>query len=775
MAVLVLVFVAAAAAAPPVAVDDTAVVTKNQDVWIYPLDNDTDTDFDSLSISGSTTPANGTADCSSGFACNYVPNPDFVGTDSFDYTVTDGSDSDTGTVTVEVVENQPPVANDDSAAAVKDFPVDIFVLDNDSDPDFGPNSLEVASAAPTAANGTVSCGTFSCTYTPDAGFLGTDSFVYTISDGMETATASVTVNVAENEPPVAEDDEANTPLNTPVDISVLGNDFDSDGLPSSLSITSPSPPAANGTVSCDFFVCTYTPDPGFLGTDTFDYTITDGADSDTGTVTVDVMPPCSPAVCIDNDTVLLAVRPEGHLNVPDGTGSAAGAGPVGLHFIPTGNEATAPGCLCEGWGAADADSAVTGYANVDSDGGAHNMTVESFTSTDSTAVSVVNIEDTLRVTHDYHPSADTPNLYEVTVTIENVSGGPLSDIRYRRVMDWDVEPPPFSEFVTINGGNASQLLFSSNDGFATANPLGGPEDLGFTGDFVDAGPNDHGALFDFGFGGLGAGESTSFNIFYGAAADEIAANAAVAAVGAEVFSYGQPSSSDPAIGTPNTFIFAFGGVGGDPIFAPDAVDDALTTDEDVAGSVNVLANDTDPDGDPLSVTGSTNGAHGTVSCTAAGVCTYTPAANYNGPDSFTYTVSDGNGGTDTATVSVTVQPVAAAGKVKGKGSYKTGSGKPSFVVDASDAGGSFSLTFGRNRFVSTTVESFVRAGNRASFEGAGRWNGSSGYTYQVSFVDNGSPGRNDTIDVVIRNAGGGVVFSSGGPKKLAIGNIVVSG
>lgn len=134
-------------------------------------------------------------------------------------------------------------------------------------------------------------------------------------------------------------------------------------------------------------------------------------------------------------------------------------------------------------------------------------------------------------------------------------------------MDWDVEPTPFNEFVTIDGGTATQLLFDSNNGFETANPLGPRTDLGFTGNFTDAGPADHGALFDFGFGALGAGETTSFRIFYGAAGDEVGANAAVAASGAEVFSYGQPSSSDPTLGTPNTFIFAFGGVGGTPIFA----------------------------------------------------------------------------------------------------------------------------------------------------------------------------------------------------------------
>ena len=92
---------------------------------------------------------------------------------------------------------------------------------------------------------------------------------------------------------------------------------------------------------------------------------------------------------------------------------------------------------------------------------------------------------------------------------------------------------------------------------------------------------------------------------------------------------------------------------------PHAVDDELTTARDTAGEVNVLANDTDVDGDTLSVTGSTDGAHGTVACTGAGVCTYTPATGYSGPDSFTYTVSDGHGGTATGTVTVTVYGIHA--------------------------------------------------------------------------------------------------------------------
>jgi uncharacterized repeat protein (TIGR01451 family) len=95
---------------------------------------------------------------------------------------------------------------------------------------------------------------------------------------------------------------------------------------------------------------------------------------------------------------------------------------------------------------------------------------------------------------------------------------------------------------------------------------------------------------------------------------------------------------------------------------PDAIDDTLATDEDTAGSVNVLGNDrTAPRGDPLSVTGWTEGAHGTVACAPTGACTYTPAAGFSGADSFTYTITDGSLG-DSATVQVTVSPVNDAPK-----------------------------------------------------------------------------------------------------------------
>ena len=91
---------------------------------------------------------------------------------------------------------------------------------------------------------------------------------------------------------------------------------------------------------------------------------------------------------------------------------------------------------------------------------------------------------------------------------------------------------------------------------------------------------------------------------------------------------------------------------------PVAGEDTATTAEDNAVSISILANDSDPDGDSVHVSGVGAPAHGAAILDPSGTAIqYTPAANYNGPDSFTYTLSDGNGGTDTGSVTVSVTPV----------------------------------------------------------------------------------------------------------------------
>jgi hypothetical protein len=94
-------------------------------------------------------------------------------------------------------------------------------------------------------------------------------------------------------------------------------------------------------------------------------------------------------------------------------------------------------------------------------------------------------------------------------------------------------------------------------------------------------------------------------------------------------------------------------VNDDPVAQDDS---AILAEDSINFPIDVLANDEDVDGDTLEITAVTQGANGTVAFTATGV-TYTPNPDYFGPDSFSYTISDGNGGFDTATVNVTVTPV----------------------------------------------------------------------------------------------------------------------
>jgi Ca2+-binding RTX toxin-like protein len=102
-----------------------------------------------------------------------------------------------------------------------------------------------------------------------------------------------------------------------------------------------------------------------------------------------------------------------------------------------------------------------------------------------------------------------------------------------------------------------------------------------------------------------------------------------------------------------------GGGGGGSNGAPNAIADTFSVDEDAGATpLGVIANDTDPDGDLLTITAAADGAHGTVTFTGSGNgLTYAPEVDFNGPDSFSYTVSDGHGGEDTATVTLTVLPV----------------------------------------------------------------------------------------------------------------------
>jgi hypothetical protein len=300
------------------------------------------------------------------------------------------------------------------------------------------------------------------------------------------------------------------------------------------------------------------------------------------------------------NTVYLGINAEGHLNTDVGsvatnstrTGLAyqsAATDAIGASLIPARApgplDSTSPGCFCEGWGVSTSSlGGRSGYANVSTDGGAVNLTVlASPAPTASSLTSNTRLTNTAGLTVSQAYSVAVPGvLFENTVTIRNTTGGTLNDVKYVRVMDWDVPFNEFQEVVTIFGsGTTTALEYSNNQGFASANPLAAdPGSINgapvggslINGDFTDLGPADHGAYFRFNFGSLADGEEVTFSIFYGAAGTEADMLAALFAAQVELYSLGQssitagptfpPFPGDPTLGTPITYAFGFRGVGG---------------------------------------------------------------------------------------------------------------------------------------------------------------------------------------------------------------------
>ncbi len=178
----------------PVANDDAAQTPEDTPVNLNVLANDGDPDGNPISVTGAQAP-NGTVEIQPDGTLTYTPNPDFTGTDTITYAISDGKGGTaTGTAVVNVTPvNDPPIAQDDVATTIEEQPVTIPVLDNDSDVDGDP--LIITNAG--APNGSVTIdagGTL--TYTPNPDFTGTDTITYAIDDGNGgTDTATVQVNV----------------------------------------------------------------------------------------------------------------------------------------------------------------------------------------------------------------------------------------------------------------------------------------------------------------------------------------------------------------------------------------------------------------------------------------------------------------------------------------------------------------------------------------------------------------------------------------------------
>ncbi len=228
----------------------------------------------------------GTLDCTTDpTACTYRPPINAAGVTLFRYTVSDpAGHRSTASVRLYVsAVDHPPTAHDAFFTTVENtattFTIqDVWQYDFDQDGD----TLAIGLVGGARAFGSLTCTTpmYSCSYTPNQGFVGTDRFSYTASDGVNPAvTAYVNVLTLPNPTPTfdAREDLVATAVNQATYFSnarLTSNDYDPSGYP--ISVTAVNSAGLVGSLACDSSGCTYTPPVSFQGTTTFKYTASNG-------------------------------------------------------------------------------------------------------------------------------------------------------------------------------------------------------------------------------------------------------------------------------------------------------------------------------------------------------------------------------------------------------------------------------------------------------------------------------------------------------------------
>ncbi|MFL0909514.1 tandem-95 repeat protein [Vibrio parahaemolyticus] len=596
-----------------------------------------------------------------------TPTADWNGKETITFTAKDPSgESISQTVNFTVAPVADIVA--DKATVVEDTPTIIKVLGNDTFEDDGKVVSLDTNNGP--ANGTVSVNPDgSVTYTPNDNYVGKDTFTYIVTSGGVSESTTVEVNVTPvNDAPVAKDDIATTQEDTAVTIDVLPNDTDVDG--DKLSIQSASVPEAQGKVEIVDGKLVFTPAENFNGDAEITYTVTDGQLTDEAKVTVTVNPVndaptikvdvvesiTEDAVSIDTVVAALTVRdtdtPEDQLAVSLENNSNG-------YFVLVGNEVK--------------------------------LTQAGVNAVNNDELNLKDLTISASVSDGVNPTANGSdslivNRVNDAPTVENaIADQVLSEGFDAYTIDLNEVFKDSDSSLEFSVSGNSKVLVSIENGIVTISPTAdwnGSETLMFTA--TDP-----------------SGESVSQTVNFTVApvADIVADKATVVedtstiikVLGNDTFEgtdkvVSLDTNNGPANGTvsvnpdgsvtytPNdnyhgadsfTYIVTSGGVSESTTVsvdvtpvndAPVAKDDIATTQEDTAVTIDVLPNDSDVDGDKLSIeSASVPKEQGTVEV-VNGKLVFTPAENFNGDAEITYTVTDGQL-TDEAKVTVTVNPV----------------------------------------------------------------------------------------------------------------------
>ena len=592
----------------------------------------------------------------------FTPDANYNGPVTITYTVSDGQGGTipaTQTLTLFAV-NDAPTADASAPSTNEGVALNGTVTGGDVDGD----TLSFAQGTGPAHGSLDFHSDGSYTYTPDAGYHGADSFTFTANDGHVNsgpATVSITVD-AVNHAPTATPATPSTNEDTALNGNVAGADVDGDGLTFAQG-TGP----AHGTL--DFHSdgsYTYTPDANYHGSDSFTFTANDGhIDSGPATVDITVNSVNDDPTAVNDTATVLAGGPR-TINLGAGTLLANDGDVDGDALSVTGVGAAAHGTAAfDNNGTVDpSDDFVTytptvGYSGPDSftysvsdgHGGSTsatvNVTVQAATVT-SVYTQGTSGDDTI------DKSAETiTQLISGANGNDTLTGGTAND--------------------TLNGGAGNDILHGGK-GADTLTGGAGADQF-----FIDKADMASGVDKITDFTGAGNGDVAGDDkiLLSGFSA---AATVSLLSVNATAHTYKVTDG-----GFTGTFIAVYAGNAvlqvGDYVFTPPP---AVTYHSPVAGNdlatvlatgprtitlttASLMANDSDADGDAISITGVTAAAHGTAVfhdngtvTTADDYITYTPTSGYAGADNFSYILSDGTT-TSNGTVTVTVQAETVSG------------------------------------------------------------------------------------------------------------------
>ena len=676
---------------PPFAGNDATVTLEDTPVSGDLLVNDFDPDGDNITIN--TTPIdlpdNGQVIISSNGTYIYTPNPGFVGTDQFVYEICDNGTPSlctqgTAIITVLPITNTPPVAiNDIMNVQVGDTAIG-NVLTNDFDLD-GDSLFVITTPLVDVANGTLTLnddGTYE--YVPDATFEGTDQFTYIVCDDGNPVlcdTATVVIEVfdndnGENDAPIANDDLAQITEGGILNINIISNDDDPDGDNITINQVPVTLPVNGVVLITNTGDITYVPNPGFTGTDSFEYVICDdGIPSlcDTAQVVIDVLPIAGSdnhppvagtdaAIIFANDTAtgnLLAndSDPDGH-NITINTVPVTTPSNGTVTILPNGDYVYIPNTGFSGTDQFTYEICDDGNPVMCSEGTAI-INVLPITNTPPVAINDIMttlVDSTVTgnvLTNDYDLDGD--NLSVNTTPVYNVSNGTLTLLddgtyTYVPVVGF-VGTDSFSYVVCDNG---SPVLCDT--AVVTINVLPIPNGTD------NNPPTANDDAFTITEGNTLAGVSITSNDF-DIDGDNIIitttpittpsnGNIVIAAngdityvpnanfIGTDSFDYvicddGTPSLCDTA----TVYVTVVKAADNNPPFA--GTDADLIYEGDTSTG-NLLANDGDPDGDNVTIntTPVTTPANGTVTILPNGDYVYVPNLGFSGTDQFIYEICD---------------------------------------------------------------------------------------------------------------------------------------